>query len=213
MSSVVVTGEKNIAFVHNPKVAGMSIKSWLISNRKNSTYQEFDLKVTFNDLKNTVDNLPFSFSIVRNPWDRMVSGYYELRRWYDNPGKASQDNLNFVRDYFNRSPFPSFDQFMNEFPQDEMWPVLYPTLSPYPATWPKGAVTQKQYVDGVDLVLRYENITEDFKQIQKIYDCDVPLPMINTSENNDYRSYYNDRTKAIGAAFFQEDIDTFRYSF
>ena len=39
------------------------------------------------------------------------------------------------------------------------------------------------------------------------------LPHLNQSVHRDYRSYYNERTRALVAENFQPDIERFGYSF
>lgn len=74
--------------------------------------------------------------------------------------------------------------------------------------------TQKSYVEqGSPIILRTENLKEDFKQIQDIANVHVELPHYNISVKVDYKEYYNDTTKQIVEDLYKEDLDFFNYNF
>ena len=66
---------------------------------------------------------------------------------------------------------------------------------------------------GVTHLLRFENLEEDFKIIQKIFQCYEPLPLSNKTHHDHYRTYYNDETRQAVAEMFKEDIEAFGYEF
>jgi hypothetical protein len=66
---------------------------------------------------------------------------------------------------------------------------------------------------GVDWILKVENLQEDFIAIQQRLNCFVELPFINTSEHNDYRSYFTTAQQIKIGKVFEQDIDTFKYTF
>jgi hypothetical protein len=60
---------------------------------------------------------------------------------------------------------------------------------------------------------RFERINEDFAQVSNKLGLDLVLPHENATAHRDYRTYYDDRTAALVAEAFAEDIDRFGYSF
>lgn len=77
--------DHRILFVHIPKNAGSSISSWLI----NRGGQLVDA-IRHSSLQDSIMDLTkfFSFCVVRNPWDRMISLYCYAQR-------VSNQNLSF----------------------------------------------------------------------------------------------------------------------
>jgi hypothetical protein len=68
--------------------------------------------------------------------------------------------------------------------------------------------------DNIDLMLRYENLDEDFALLcEKLGIGEHLLPRINVSSRGPYRSYYNDRTIALVASKFALEISRFKYAF
>ena len=70
-----IIDEENLIFVHIPKNAGTSICRYF---NYLATYHEtiYDFKETFPDKYNSYKK----FAIVRNPYDRMVSWYFHLKK-------------------------------------------------------------------------------------------------------------------------------------
>ena len=72
---------------------------------------------------------------------------------------------------------------------------------------------QHEYVDDSVLILKLENITEDFKQIQEYFNVYKPLPIKNASQHGHYTEYYTDETRKIVADCFNIDIETYKYKY
>jgi len=129
----------------------------------------------------------FKFAIVRNPWDAQVSHYHYGKR-----------NIWLAEHKIYRK-FQSFEQYIE---------------------WRQhvGQRSQKSFIYSadkslVDFIGRYENLDEDFQSICKRIKVQASLPAINVSKRDHYHSYYNDKTRKIVEQMFQEDIDTFGYTF
>lgn len=129
----------------------------------------------------------FKFSIVRNPWDRMVSTYfYRLKRRY-----TSSD--------------VTFEEFVRDFDQHER------------AVHFRFSQTKWLYdADGkllMDRVLRFENLPKGFKGVCRKLKVGAALPHINKSNHKSYKSYYTPELRKLVAKRYQDDIENFGYSF
>lgn len=125
-----------------------------------------------------------TFAVVRNPWDRVVS----LWAFWNKLKKADVPFDDFVRNLqsykFREDSWFTFDQ-----PQKAWIP------------------------DGVTYLLKFETLDQDFVQIQTLLGCTDPLPKVNTSQHEDYHTYYTDETRDIVSQVFKDDIEAFNYVF
>ncbi|MEC4982473.1 MAG: hypothetical protein SAK42_00005 [Oscillatoria sp. PMC 1076.18] len=67
----------------------------------------------------------------------------------------------------------------------------------------------------VDFVGRFEKLQADFQTICKQLNLVTKLPHANRNLDvkKPYKDYYNKETQQMVAAYFQEDIEFFNYSF
>lgn len=181
---------KNIPliFTHIPKTGGMSIHKWATQQellrfyhppgKKHSTTEEDilewrDFVLTPNDIK--------SFAVVRNPFDRLVSGW----KYYTDKGKCDFETLeDFV--------FAESNGLQNS--------VIRNTMC--------------SFINEDTMILRYENLVEDFKIIQNMFDRHASLRWVNGSNREEgYRQYYNEKTKEHVSQLYAEDLHRFNYKF
>lgn len=135
----------------------------------------------------------FVFTLVRNPWDRVVSYYHWLRaQSFDHPAVAvarSQGFSEFVRD-----------------------PVVMKSL----AANPYGSyVTDGQGAERANLFLRLERLADDLVAVESALGTTFhDIPHENASNRvQDYRVYYDDSTAEAVAKACAEDITRFGYRF
>lgn len=178
-----------LTFVHIPKNGGSSVVSWLRENIHPSDMIRGHLSLPM--LKQHWD-IRRTFAIVRNPWARVVSSYFYLKQY-----KFYWEYNNITDD----SEFPTWDDYVSN-------------LDFKLTDWNTLKTNQYEWMgDGVDYILKCESLTDDFKVIQEILNCHAPLPYINTSEHDDYRTYFNSIQKETIRKTFEKDIDLFKYSF
>jgi hypothetical protein len=66
---------------------------------------------------------------------------------------------------------------------------------------------------GLDLIGRFEDMEPTFRQIAQRIGIVSELPHLNSSEQSDYRTFYDDATAAVVGEWFREDVERFGYSF
>jgi hypothetical protein len=190
-----ISHSKKFIFVHITKTGGTSIDIALRKYTKNTKTHQSILEMKEEAAKNFGLNNYFKFCFVRNPWDKMVSQYFYIKKkiFYDK----------------------SFEEFIIDFkstPNDwgfkgKNFPVKYQPVQKKWICGDKGEVL-------MDFIGRFENLQEDFDTIcDKI---DLPkreLPHRNSTNHNDYSEYYNKETREIISQKFSEDIEYFGYKF
>jgi Sulfotransferase family len=207
----------NILFVHIPKTAGTSIHATLaaVDRTARTGVYNYDLeKLLYTHPGNKhlkayqwrriIGKHSFrkiiKFTIVRNPWDLMVSSY----EWW--------------RQKANR--FPALYQLSTcvqcmsfaEFLRSDVG-------SNRIAEWPGEFRDWYQYrgVDIVDTILKFEDLDEAIptflrnRSLSMSYE--LQLPHMNITLRKSYRKYYDERDVKLVGDRFEYDISRFNYSF
>lgn len=208
----------NLTFVHIPKSAGTSISSWM-HRLIGSSNLWFD-HPTLTEIESIVD-VKKSFAVVRNPWDRAVSAYTHLKSMSNNiEGVIKTENLFLKHDKNEIDVFKmlleSNDGKLKNITFEDYIKQANDLYSP------KGILTEKLSFatpqtywlqNKVDIILKYENLDSDFKIIQELCNVWEHIPLMNTTVHDHYVNYYNSETKKIVEKAFEEDIDTWKYTF
>jgi hypothetical protein len=143
-----------------------------------------------------------SIGIVMNPWTRVVSKFQKMQE--------TPELLVSLSDKFPRVDFTNFESVLSFFKDCTVESAaLLPQLHWLRYESP-GGIVQSNYI------IRGEYAEEDSKAIQEYFCCEDKYPVsfsefgINPLE---YKDYYNSTTQKIVADFFEEDINTFKYTF
>lgn len=154
---------------------------------KHSTLADIDGLVSVDAL----DRL-FVFTLVRNPWDRMVSYYHWLRaQSFAHPAVASAKSLGFT-------------DFLNE-------PHVLASLR---ASSAASYVTRADNVLQCAAFIRIEHFEQDAAPLFSHLGFTLTLPRVNASVRaRDYRLYFTATTAQRIADACQDDIDRFGYAF
>ena len=176
--AILVKEPKRFTYIHIPKTAGTSVTNALLSiggeliGRKHSPRSVLK------------EDLGFVFTIVRNPWERIVSGWTHDK-------KASW-----------RSKYPMLEKEFNDGIYEYL--EVRKTLKH----------SQLNYINKDDMILRYENLNEDWHHLRNILFVEMPdLPRLEVGSHNHYRDYYNQKTRDYVYQKYKIEIDTLGYEF
>lgn len=179
--------EHRIAFIHNPKTAGTSISTWLDENFSTKRGRKHGHHL---EVKEFFPDTVFTFGVVRNPWSRLASWYMY----------ANQDRETFEDWFMSRLSSSKSISFRTNM----MWARNWYTVDTPQADW---------FGDDTNLVLRFENLQEDFNQIKNILTCKKDLSILNANPTYDYRSLYNDELAELVRDIYIKDVIRYNYEF
>ena len=199
-------------FIHIPKTAGQSLTQWIRHHDKQTVL--FNMHASASDLISQNIPLGETFTIIRNPYDRVVStfSYYQANALRQVDQKRIELNtdeeiiqwekqrIEAVRaqDYFTSL---TFEQWLLECIEDhrKFWVV-------------DNSLTE--YTKHVTTIFKYETLENDFRIMEDWFYTRLDFPEINISRMDDYRHYYkSQKTKDFVYDFFQEDFKNFEYTF
>ena len=188
---------RELFFDHINKTAGSSVEEGVGLKFQHKTAPELRQEVGQDRW-----NAGFSFSFVRNPWDRVVSLYH----WRV---KTNQTQL-------AERPVPFSDWVVRSF--GEQNPAYYdkPRMFMQQIDWLTDFEPGRRGEILVDFVGRYENLELHYDHIISASKSNQakPLPHMKPSERNkNYVPYYAPQTAEIIADWFADDIREFGYVF
>lgn len=200
-------------FIDIPRTSSSSIKIELskefgVTYGKNGIFDEgynsgfiFKPHITAQEMKDTLGekawNKLYTFSIVRNPWDRMVSLYHYRQRDNYLSSDVSFEEYVHKLDYEIRS---------NQWEWD--YPPFYLGSSDF--------VSDKNGEIIVSKIGKFENREEDIKVIAgNIGSKNLGSLFLQKAspKGKHYSSYYTDETQKIIGDLFENDIRLFNYQF
>jgi len=188
---------KKPLFIHIPKTGGTSYRRSLqsagirvyplIGDTHHGYYKDI---LKENPAFASDDYQPFT--IVRNPWDRMVSIYHYYSQNTEELTPTSKE----------------FRDFPLEFLNDKR-------------RWGWAHITQSEWMKDVSgknnvFVARFENLIHDFKTLVNIIGANKNIELSHyrpNKRNIDYKFYYDENAKQIVQDLFQEDINNFGYTY
>jgi hypothetical protein len=182
-------------FIHVPKTAGSSIARALFEvESRHVPYFEYE-RANPKKFRSY-----FKFGFVRNPWDRLVSAFFFLRR-------GGMNELDRAWAEQNLAAYSTFDAFVREWLNEE-------NIMSFPHFVPQSfylADTQGNLM--VDFLGRYESLAADFAEVARRLGRVCTLPLYNKSEHAAFATYYSADTREIVARVYARDIAFFNYHF
>jgi len=179
-------------FIHINKTAGTSIGNAIgLPIKHHQTAREVIARIGKDKW-----NKAYKFTLVRNPWDKVVS-HYEYRRKRNKTEMASRDIefAEWVRKTYGHEKDPFYYNNPKAFQPQVEW------------------LRDDEGKISVDFIGKFETINEDFNKIKNVIGIETELPHLNASKRASYQSYYDDETREIVAEWFREDIEVFGYHF
>lgn len=180
-------------FIHIPKVAGTSIitafnKKWgtdetLFLLGGNCTENVNELKIHNNQYSDYV-----KFTVIRNPWDRFISGWK-----YCNSTK-NKPLIHVLNDLPKRRHNPHDHDHLTRLQTDIIYNNKNELL--------------------VDFIIRYENLQSDFDNLcDLIKKPKIKLPHLNKTEHGHYKEYFDEYSNNLFKNIYKKDINIFNYEF
>lgn len=179
-------------FIHIPKAAGVSISTSLYGREIGHNRLGY-----YRDLPKDL----YVFSVVRNPFERVVSAWRFLSRG----GMSHHPNGS----KFNKavlSRYRGFDDFVcnwlsagNEYSFLHFIPQV------------EFLRTENGSLSRVNTLLRFESLQSDFKKIQERFQLQKPLEIMNSTGMVDYRSFYTSRSIDFVRSIYGIDFSLLGY--
>lgn len=182
-------------FIHIPKCAGSSIKEMLQDLNEASDIHS-KLKDDIKILKNKEIDVKryFVFTVIRNPWDRMVSYYF----FYRDIVKKNEKIANKAK----KLNFKDWVSYIYENPKS--FSFIYDNCLDY--------LTYENKVM-VDYVINFHNFSEDIDDLKNILHLKLPTLHVNSSKHDFYKDYYSEKEIEIISEIYKRDIDYFNFDF
>ncbi len=200
---MVICHNKKCIYIHIPKTAGTSVEQFLRENGKNGLqyhgvrngrsmhhFSAFDLKHE----NPYIYSLYYKFTIVRNPYDRLLSEYY----WTPIPGigyKSGQtkaDFITYVSRVVNRRLY--YDNIYNDhfIPQ---YLFIY---------------NGKRHI--IDEIFKYEELNDCIEKLKTKLNISIDFPCLNKSKNSSIiKTGWNERQKERIFKIYHQDFILFNY--
>jgi hypothetical protein len=178
------------SFVHINKCGGSSVEIALGLSKRHATAEAMRREIGADAWASR-----FSFALVRNPFDRVVSlYYYRVRRDYHGLGDRHL-NLN---------------EWISALWQENTPRYTDPQFLSQPCCrW----LTDAAGGELVDVVIRLEDIDRRWPEITDRLGVDCPLPALNANRRPAYRDVLAPASRAIIERAFAEDLSRFDYDY
>ena len=189
-----------VIFIHVPKAAGTSINRALYG-RTLGHYSAVEIQSTFPALYEK----SYTFSMVRNPWDRALSAYRFARM-----GNTETMGIHKPQQY-KIAELETFEKFvMDWLPKQDLRKADFVFQPQY---W---FVCDKREDIIVDFLGKTENINSDLSKISKKINKEIVVRRENSTSSHglDYRKAYKS-SKMVDAvhSIYKKDVDKFGYEF
>lgn len=183
MAGEFIVNNKIYFFLHIPKTGGTT---W------SKIFRNIGLTTGHGFLKFKPDG--YSFALIRNPLDRLVSCFFYLK----NGGCHIGDYEDAVKYNIIENTFDSWIYKFNEnpsfyFKQQHIMPMI-------------SRIGKKEYLDHIGL---YENLENETLHLYKLFfsqEIKLKIPIINKSSHQHFEKYYNLELKNIVKKLYEEDI-------
>lgn len=186
------SGGNTYVFIHINKTGGSSISNKLAYKK----IQHLTAKEVIKWIGREKWDAAETFTVVRNPWDKVASHY--LFRKATNQTKLKENPLPF-KEWVNKT----YGQYKDLYYYDK--PKMFMPQSEW--------IKDENNKVAVKHILRFEKLEQDFNKIARILQLEPGLPHLNKTINKQYNSMYDKETAQLIEEWFSEDIERFEYTF
>lgn len=187
-----------IIFIHIPKAAGTSIANAIYGKRNGHLTASF-VKENLGSLFDS----KYSFSVSRNPYDRLVSAYTFARQGGTKQGAIGNPQ------YYQKPIFKTFESFIkNWLVQQDLTQVDF-------VFQPQHLFVFKNNVSLVDNIYYLEDLAPLEQKLSSILKTEITIGNKNQNrlDQNSYDEYYTPELKKITYQLYQKDFKLFGYHF
>jgi hypothetical protein len=187
----------NCIFVHVPKCAGVSVTNAFFGNLAGGHVPLYMYLALFGSRRFSE---MFKFTFVRNPWDRIASAYYFLKRG----GMTKSDEI-WAEKWLDECE--NLDYFICEI-------LPNPTVREmiHFRTQCEFLLDPRTKTIGVDFIGRYENLENDFNYIALKLGLNTSLPKLNESKHNHiWQDEMSEKAISIIGKLYADDISYLDY--
>jgi Sulfotransferase family len=190
----IVTTKKRHGRFASEKIIQDGKERFEVHNKKYKiTKKHFSLSEYKSVLEDSIYQKLFKFSVIRNPWDRMISFYFSPHRG------IKWDRQTFI-DLLERAE-----------------PLRFYICDNEPLEKKSGFIrTTKNHdlANNIDALLRFEHLNDDFKSVCQNLEITLgELPQLNKSTRMHYSYYYDDHLKNLVHEKFIEEVNYGKYQF
>lgn len=196
-------------FIAIPKTGTTTVGSALKKYSAKVKRYKGDQHVSYNFLKENMkptinfDDY-FKFTIVRNPWDRLVSVFHFLNIKKDSSNLVAPVTRRKLYNRYIKKYKGNFKQFVKGVPITE----IIHTRPQYDFICNNDGIVE------LNFICKMETLQNDLDNVCcKIGIPNQQLPYKNKSKHKHYTEYYDEETKQIVAEKYAKDIEYFDYKF
>jgi hypothetical protein len=213
-----ISHKHKFIFIHIPKCGGSSVEqamlnhegideerilAWDFTSEERQKYRVYykyggiDVQhKKIDQYKDENEKKYFTFTFVRNPWERFLSEYFYIRKQHGCGCDEKEFNLK----------YSTFRDFVVEGGASCCW---------YAHNFPQiDFVFNANQNKLTNFVGRCEDMQTDFDYVcKKIGISKIELPYRNPTKHKHYTEYYNDETREIVAERYAKDIEYFGYEY
>lgn len=185
---------KKIIFIHIPKAAGTSVLNLLgnHSSRDHATWYEYSVA----DIERFKSY--HKFTVVRNPFDRLVSTYRYLMR-----GGNQSSDMRWKETVFSNCE--SFDQFVEKYINEDF---IYRSRM----FWPQHMFLFNEFGDlMVDDVLKFESLSRDWIGLSERVGLSPHLKKLNSSSGNSADIVLSSQVMGTIFSVYRRDFELLGY--
>lgn len=189
--------KRGVIFIHIPKAGGTSVAYALFGKRAGHFYAEEVLNFT----GEKVFNRAYSFAIVRNPFDRLVSAYHFARQGGSKEGAIKN------KKFYSNEMFNDFPSFVTQ------WLVHQDPLSIEIVFRPQYLfITNQQEQVIVNYIGKLEEIQKSLTIVEQAIGVSFPIEWKNKSSHLNYKTYYNAELEELVYNYYKLDFELLGYN-